>query len=243
MPRFLLLGDSITQQGCDVAHRGWVAQLADAYARKADVVARGYSGYNTRWVRERLDAIAATLTPAGGAGFEIGTVFLGANDNANGPQHVPLPEYKENLAAIVDALRGPAFQCATVLVLSPAPHDDHALNYGPNCPAKRTDARHREYGAAAKEVAAAAGVAFVDLHAAVTTALGAQWQRAFHDGLHLAAPGNDAVAAAVLAAIRAARPDLAPDSMPLPPGLPHWSELADATAAAAATDPAPSAAQ
>jgi hypothetical protein len=44
-PLFVLFGDSITQRGCSPG--GWASRLADRYARRVDVLNRGYSGYNT----------------------------------------------------------------------------------------------------------------------------------------------------------------------------------------------------
>ena len=101
-PRFVLFGDSLTQRSFEDG--GFGAGLTSAYQRKvlcrpalapiqlqkahadicwclvqADVVLRGYSGYNTRWARFLLPKV-----------FPIGaseptkqvTVFLGANDAA-----------------------------------------------------------------------------------------------------------------------------------------------------------------
>jgi hypothetical protein len=76
-PQFVLFGDSITQRGWE--DRGWAAGLADAYGRKADVINRGYSGYNSRWALHLLDRVfpAAPAPPP-----ELATVMLGANDAA-----------------------------------------------------------------------------------------------------------------------------------------------------------------
>lgn len=46
MKTIVCIGDSITQQG--FGNSGWVAGLADTYQRRADIVDRGFSGYNTR---------------------------------------------------------------------------------------------------------------------------------------------------------------------------------------------------
>uniref|UniRef100_A0A1S3BYB4 Uncharacterized protein n=1 Tax=Cucumis melo TaxID=3656 RepID=A0A1S3BYB4_CUCME len=46
-PEIVLFGDSITAQSFGLG--GWGAALADTYSRKADVLVRGYGGYNTRW--------------------------------------------------------------------------------------------------------------------------------------------------------------------------------------------------
>ncbi|PUZ56510.1 hypothetical protein GQ55_5G318200 [Panicum hallii var. hallii] len=74
-PRVVLFGDSITEQSFRPG--GWGAALADTYSRKADVVVRGYGGYNTRWALFLmhhifpLDGIAPPLAT---------TIFFGAND-------------------------------------------------------------------------------------------------------------------------------------------------------------------
>jgi len=104
-PQVVLFGDSITEQSFRPG--GWGAAVADTYSRKADVVVRGYSGYNTRWALFLmhhifpLDGIAPPLAT---------TIFFGANDAAllgrtSERQHVPVSEYKENLKNIVNHLK------------------------------------------------------------------------------------------------------------------------------------------
>ena len=51
--QILLVGDSLTQRGYD-SKKGWVSKLASSYVRRADVINRGYSGYNTRWVLDLM---------------------------------------------------------------------------------------------------------------------------------------------------------------------------------------------
>ena len=91
-PSMIFLGDSITQQGG--ADGGWVSQLAWRYQRRADVLNRGFSGYNTRWTLAAASSLQ--LGPHGDAALTV--LFLGANDAAlhslNPRQHVPLPEYE-----------------------------------------------------------------------------------------------------------------------------------------------------
>lgn len=74
-PAFVCFGDSITQRGFAP---GWTGMLADAYQRKADVINRGYSGYNTRWALQLLPRVF----PAGAPPPELVTLFFGANDAA-----------------------------------------------------------------------------------------------------------------------------------------------------------------
>lgn len=58
----MLFGDSITEEA--FGEGGWGAHLANHYSRSADVVLRGYSGYNTRWAA----MVAARAVVAGAAG-------------------------------------------------------------------------------------------------------------------------------------------------------------------------------
>lgn len=76
-PKFLLFGDSITQKSFSVG--GWGAALTDAYQRKADVLNRGYSGYNSRWALQLLDRVLPEEVPGE---IVLSTVFFGANDAA-----------------------------------------------------------------------------------------------------------------------------------------------------------------
>ncbi|CAK9230860.1 unnamed protein product [Sphagnum troendelagicum] len=55
LPQFLLFGDSITQLSFE--NGGWGAALAALYSRQADVILRGYRGYNTSWALLILDKI------------------------------------------------------------------------------------------------------------------------------------------------------------------------------------------
>jgi hypothetical protein len=54
-PLFVLYGASMTQFSFELG--GWGAALADLYSRKADILLRGYSGWNTRRAIEALDTI------------------------------------------------------------------------------------------------------------------------------------------------------------------------------------------
>ncbi|MCI11129.1 GDSL esterase/lipase, partial [Trifolium medium] len=83
--------------------------MLEPWARGADVVLRGYSGYNTRWVLKVLDRVFP-VSQGGDGGTETApialTVFFGANDaclpnRCSAFQHVPLHEYKENIGSTV----------------------------------------------------------------------------------------------------------------------------------------------
>ena len=152
--RFVLFGDSITQQS--FAPGGWGARLADAYARRADVVLRGYSGYNTEWA---LPLVPEVFLPSGsssdgrnggggdgsaGGGDDesneqrrlrrpnaLVTIFFGANDAAlpdrhSARQHVPLERFRRNLAEIARAAAATVEPGGLVLLVSCPPVDEEA---------------------------------------------------------------------------------------------------------------------
>ncbi|PWZ41625.1 GDSL esterase/lipase [Zea mays] len=100
--RLMLFGDSITE--LSFTSGGWGTALTDRFARQADVVLRGLSGYNTRWA---LKVLPRAMEGAAGVGVDPAavTVFFGANDaslpdQVQAHQHVPLKEYQSNLRAI-----------------------------------------------------------------------------------------------------------------------------------------------
>ena len=72
--RIVLFGDSITQQA--FGSHGFGTSLAERYQRRADVLNRGYSGYNTSWALELLPRLRDTP----GVETRLVTVFFGAND-------------------------------------------------------------------------------------------------------------------------------------------------------------------
>ncbi|KAL2479477.1 GDSL esterase/lipase [Abeliophyllum distichum] len=98
--QFVLFGSSIVQMSYNIG--GWGAILADLYARKADILVRGYSGWNSRMALQVMDQVFpkdAIFQPS------LVIVYFGGND-AMQPHpsglgsHVPLPEYIENMKNI-----------------------------------------------------------------------------------------------------------------------------------------------
>jgi hypothetical protein len=85
-PKILLLGDSLTQISFD----GWGGGLAHRYQRRADVLNRGMSGYNTRWYLQYGKDSEVWKEPGNVA---LATIWFGANDASlateNPHHHVP----------------------------------------------------------------------------------------------------------------------------------------------------------
>lgn len=195
-PQFVLFGDSITEQSFRPG--GWGSALADSYSRKADVVLRGYGGYNTRWALFLLDKIfplQSSKPPL------VVTVFFGANDAAllgrsNERQHVPLIEYKENLHRIITHLKNCSDSMLVVLI-TPPPVDENGRSqyaratYGENAVElpERTNETAGTYAKSCIQVAIESGVPVIDLWSKMQETVG--WQQKYlSDGLHLTPEGN-----------------------------------------------------
>ncbi|KAK6920699.1 SGNH hydrolase-type esterase domain [Dillenia turbinata] len=198
-PQIVLFGDSITEQS--FRSGGWGTALADSYSRKADVLVRGYGGYNTRWALFLLHH----LFPLGSANSPAAvTIFFGANDAAlsgrtSERQHVPVEEYKENLRKIVHHLK----QCSSamlVVLITPPPIDEggrmeYARSLYGDKAMKEPERTNEVAGVYAKncvDLAKELGLPFVDLWSKMQEAEG--WQKKFlNDGLHLTPEGNSIV--------------------------------------------------
>ncbi|KAL6606167.1 hypothetical protein ACP70R_041820 [Stipagrostis hirtigluma subsp. patula] len=218
-PSIVLFGDSITEEA--FGEGGWGAHLANHYSRSADVVLRGYSGYNTRWAaRVAARAVASFPGPVSAV-----TVFFGANDaalpdRASALQHVPLAEYKDNLRAICALLRRRWPKVALILITPPPVDEDGRLRYpyaddSSGLP-ERTNAAAGAYARACVEVARQSGLRAIDIWSRMQRFAG--WEKSFlRDGLHLTPRGNRVVFEEVVFALRDANLSLEaiPADLPL----------------------------
>ncbi|XP_048543495.1 GDSL esterase/lipase At5g45920-like [Triticum urartu] len=224
-PSIVLFGDSITEES--FGEGGWGAHLANHYSRSADVVLRGYSGYNTRWASLVADR-AFSAIPASAAVAAV-TVFFGANDaslpdRASAFQHVPLPEYRDNLRAICALLRA-RWPSAALILVTPPPVDERGrVRFPRNGDAsglpERTNEAAGRYARACVEVARQCGLRAIDLWSRMQEFPG--WETAFlRDGLHLTPTGNRLLFEEVVFALRDANLSLEA----LPADLPLCSDI------------------
>ncbi|KAM0944534.1 putative SGNH hydrolase-type esterase domain, SGNH hydrolase superfamily [Dioscorea sansibarensis] len=173
-PKLVLFGDSITEES--FMDGGWGAALAHHFSRTADVVLRGYSGYNTRWgqlvVERAMDGVGV-----GDASPKAVTVFFGANDaclldRAGAFQHVPLLEYRDNLRSI----------CSFLKVENPYENDSSGLP-------DRTNEFAGAYAKACVAIAKESDLQVIDIWSKMQSFPG--WEKSFlRDGLHFTALGN-----------------------------------------------------
>lgn len=174
MKKIICFGDSITEMGFVIEVRGYVAQLADRYARRADVLARGFSGYTTREAVKILDSAVLAEKP------DIVILFFGANDSTlpGQIQHVPLKEYKNNLLNMASRI---VVTGAWLVLVTPPPVNEKLIK---NHALGTTAA----YAKMCIDVALEMNLSIVDLFMKLQKE--GHWEEtALIDGLHLSANG------------------------------------------------------
>lgn len=227
LPRILIVGDSITQESFQDG--GWGAAVADWYARRADVINRGFDGWNTRWILQNKDRIRRSLGPAEPGTYLWGSIMLGANDNSVSYQNVPIDEFEQNLRQLALWMRD-EIGVPRVVLMAPPPYHAGKHTTARNLPldkAPRSDERHGLYGDCAKRVAIELGMAFVSMRDCVREQLGDQWPDALSDGLHFNRVGQRIAFEAVKKIIETAYPEVAPVGPTLLPGYEDMAQWRD----------------
>ncbi|KAG5189159.1 SGNH hydrolase-type esterase domain-containing protein [Tribonema minus] len=215
-PRMIAFGDSVTQYGFDAEKMGWLAQVCNVHLRLHVIML------------DRLFKAGAAQPTA------LVTVFLGINDAVlpGEKQHVPLPEYRANMNAIVNHLRTAypdaakrlmvpsqcpsAPFCVQLVLIAPAPvhlgkWEAHRAKQGR--PLDRSQEHTLQYARACLALARDMGVPAVDLHTALGSGDQELADKYLHDGLHLSAEGNAVLFTELQRTILAAYPHLDPDTM------------------------------
>ncbi|XP_026458935.1 GDSL esterase/lipase CPRD49-like [Papaver somniferum] len=200
-PQFVLFGSSIVQ----LSYRdgGWGAILADIYSRKADIVLRGYNGWNSRRALEVIHQVFpkdVAMQPS------LVIVYFGGNDSVAphptglGP-HVPLPEYIENMRNIAIHLKSLSDK-TRVMYLSPPLMNDEIFRERNN-ELVRTNENCQIYSEACMNLCKEMGLKFVDLWTAIQRM--DDWMNtSFVDEVHLSSEGSNAVVEEILKVLKEA---------------------------------------
>ncbi|KAM0937117.1 putative SGNH hydrolase-type esterase domain, SGNH hydrolase superfamily [Dioscorea sansibarensis] len=214
-PRFVLFGSSIVQYS--FSNGGWGAILTDVYARKADILLRGYIGWNSRRALQVLDKVFpkdAAVQPA------LVIVYFGGNDSMQGHPsglgpHVPLEEYKENMRAIANHLKSLSETTRIIFLTCPPLNEEKLRQNTSGLCLVRTNEMCRRYSEACIEVCKELDVKVIDLFTAIQKR--DDWPNVcFYDGMHFAEEGSKIVAEEILKAVKEAdwEPSLHWKSMP-----------------------------
>ncbi|OWB79073.1 hypothetical protein B5S32_g3283 [[Candida] boidinii] len=112
-PKFLIFGDSITEISFNQAPLPNMTPqfmlgpaLYNAYARKMHILHRGFSAYNSEWLRTLLPNILKYEHDSRSEydNIKIAYLFIGTNDGRppTSKVHVPIERYEENLKFMID---------------------------------------------------------------------------------------------------------------------------------------------
>ncbi|PNS99119.1 hypothetical protein POPTR_016G115800v4 [Populus trichocarpa] len=201
-PQFVLFGSSIVQKS--FGNGGWGAILADTYARKADIVMRGYGGWNSRNALQVLDQIFpkdAAVQPS------LVITYFGGNDSmkpipAELSSHVPLPEFIENMKKIATHLKSLSEKTRVIFLGVPPANDEMIIQfYGER--AARSNEGGRIYSEATLKLCQELEVKAIDLWTIMQQKN--DWlTTCFTDGVHLASEGSKIVAKEIMRALEEA---------------------------------------
>ncbi|XP_024020609.1 GDSL esterase/lipase CPRD49 isoform X2 [Morus notabilis] len=200
-PQFVLFGSSIVQ--LSFSDGGWGSILGDLYSRKADIVLRGYSGWNSRHALLVLDQVFpedAAVQPS------LVIVYFGGNDSVKPHpsglgQHVPLPEYVENMRKIAIHLKGLSEKTRIIFLTAPPINEDQIREFYSDSFFGRTNELCREYSEACLELCKEMDIKAIDLWTAIQK--GKDWQSTcFLDGIHFSAEGSKVVVKEILKVLK-----------------------------------------
>ncbi|KAI3954341.1 hypothetical protein MKW92_029121 [Papaver armeniacum] len=216
-PQFVLFGSSIVQ--LSYRNGGWGAVLADIYSRKADILLRGYNGWNSRRALEVVNQVFpkdAAVQPS------LVIVYFGGNDSVAphptrlGP-HVPLSEYIENMRKIAIHLKSLSEETRIIYLGPPPMNDERYLELKSYLLSEqiRTNENCQIYSEACKSLCKEMGLKFVDLWTAIQKMDGWKNTSFTTDGVHLSSEGSKVVVEEILKVLKEAdwMPSLYPKSL------------------------------
>jgi lysophospholipase L1-like esterase len=184
------LGDSITQQG-NGGPGGYVQLVGSGLAAngvKVEIIGAGISGHKSNQMLERLDRDVLSKKP------QWMTLSCGVNDVWHGANGVPLEDYKKNITAIVDRAQAAGVK---VMILTST-----MIRENPETAENQKLASYNDF---LRTLAAEKKCMLADLNADMQAIIAAankagpvQGNILTSDGVHMAYPGNEMMAAGVL---------------------------------------------
>ncbi|KAL3919939.1 MAG: hypothetical protein SGILL_003500, partial [Bacillariaceae sp.] len=197
---------------------GWVGLLSASYQRRADVLNRGFSGYNTRHALELVPKLFARAQSDDASMPLFCTLFFGANDSAlpGERQHIPRDEFADNLTRIITSIREVSHTKDNndfpIIIMTPPPVDSETWKreLGLYDYHDRTPENTIEYVNAAKTVAKELECPCLDTWELLDGNDIEKYKDFLSDGLHLSENGNRKVHEGLMALLEKEFPHLAP---------------------------------
>ncbi|CAK7894683.1 isoamyl acetate-hydrolyzing esterase [[Candida] anglica] len=210
--KFLLFGDSITEWS--YRNGGFGALLQNDYARKMDVVCRGFSGFNSNHAVEILPKLLEMDK------YSIMTIFFGTNDALNTFQGVPIDKTKKNLKFLVELSLKSGIK---VILIGPALHSRELYRAAnPDDDYVGSEENNRKYCEAAKSVSMETGVPFIDLCTEFDNS-GLPINQLLVDGIHFTSNGYKILYESISNTIKSVYPEYSYEN--ISPSLVLWREL------------------
>ena len=207
IPKIILFGDSITQGSFDPEKKGFGCYVTHRFARRADVVNRGFSGYTTRWAVPALPHVFVKSDRV-----KLVTIFFGANDSCikelNPRHHVPLHLYGQNIEAIINFLNNMYGDELKIILIAPPPIDvDARLRFqierygkeGATGIAQRRNPVTKLYRDIVISIGKKYKIPVLDLFQLFLNE--PNWKTFLNDGLHFSTEGNEFVGKKLLQCI------------------------------------------
>lgn len=183
------------------SHEGWGSILTDLYARKADIVLRGYAGWNSRRALQVLEQVfpkGEAVQPS------LVIVYFGGNDSANpNPtglgSHVPLDEYVENMKKIAVHLKSLSENMRVIFLTTPPVNETQIREVLGELVHRRNETCQK-YSEACVKLCQELDVKVIDLWTALQQRN--DWLAVcFTDGIHLSPEGSKIVVKEILKAL------------------------------------------
>lgn len=245
LDQFLLFGDSITEfafntefqesQGAELFKDGkqdplrhqfcMGAGLTNLYVRRLEIVAKGFSGYNSRWALKILPKLLEIYK-----NVTLAYIFFGSNDACLGErQHVPLEEYEENTLKLIDIYKQHGIE--NIILVTPALFNAELWNTMQAVEVAQGYTRSNEdfgkYAASLEKIGAKLNLPVVNLNKAfkeyAEQHLDGKWQALLCDGLHFSGHGYHVFYNELVETIKRAYPELGPREVPY--NLPNWRQV------------------
>ncbi|KAK9379250.1 SGNH hydrolase-type esterase domain-containing protein [Kockiozyma suomiensis] len=129
----------------------FAAGLANYYTRRADVLNRGLSGYNTKWMQSQFNRILEELDRGHPDDLLLFIMWVGTNDCCieGTPHHIPVEQFQANMRQYVSVIQS-KYPRAGILLVTPAPVSLSKMRLSSlrTKGADRTQAAHKTYSEA-----------------------------------------------------------------------------------------------
>ena len=190
--KVLLIGDSATELSFD-GYSNWGALLSNKLVRVADVINRGFVGYNTRWYKSIIRTVIGEWPPntVSCVVLNFGMIDAAAPDCPT-RQHVPYNEFKTNLNEIIAAINSHGVPSSRIIMVGPPFFDmsqfkKHRKEMRNASQIVRKGSETVIYNKGANQVARSNGIDYIDLYNIIKEK---REESPLLDGLHLSPLGS-----------------------------------------------------